>query len=173
MGKYEDEDGIDGPFNRAMAASIREDAARVAEVPKAPCARCHRTRVLRVAPTDALAALHGDAPRCGSCWIALGDAAERAETIRVRETGLGRCEAFRHGLRCDQIAGHPDTHNFAHERAKRIAARAAAAPRTDADALELRVAARVSLAVEPLRAQVEEVMASVAKLTARLDGRHS
>lgn len=180
MGKYEGEDGVDGPWERAMAAATREDAREV----KPRCERCRRVRAVRVAPTDDLAARFGDAPRCGACWIALGDAEERAESLR--QSGLGRCTTTRDGLRCDQIEGHTDAHDYRTDRAKRQARRPAPstlrpAPRTDADALETRlrsllageVEARVALAVEPLRAQIEVLMTAVSRLTERLDARHA
>lgn len=180
MGKYEDEDGVDGPWDRAMASAIREDAREA----KPRCERCRRVRAVRVAPTDDLAARFGDAARCGACWIALGDSEERAEALR--QSGLGRCATTRDGLRCDQIEGHADAHDYRTDRAKRQARRVSPgsrqdAPRTDADALETRlrsllageVEARVALAVEPLRAQIEVLMLAVSRLTDRLDARHA
>jgi len=107
----------------------------------------------------------------------------------IRQTKLGRCETVRDGLRCDQVAGHPDSHNFAHDRAKRYAdtrcgvpvgrlamacnrerghtgehmrGAAALAPRTDAAAVEAR-----------LRSEIDSLRADVARLTARLDSRHA
>lgn len=75
MGVFEDEDGIDGPFNRAMDRAIRDDDAARSQVSTAKpwredwCGTCDERMSYRKAPASGPRMMYCPNTRCGAYLV--------------------------------------------------------------------------------------------------------